>query len=514
MALLERFSGAQTLPGTRQPQSIADTAVGVATEKFGRQIKQSAGAVADFGRLMQRHRDRVADLESERTVQDIDVNLKQKEDEVRQDLEPGALNLAENMLLQFDKLSEILLKGKPKPVQERVTKVLEERRPQEALRYAELEYRENQSYFRTEVANLYDGLIAGVKNAPENFHKAVASMETLIADTPLPSVEKRQILASGVDALREAWFKTLPPAERLHFFKGLEVQQGKSPDFVETGGFRGASGSDGIALLGETPRGEQKESSEELLGRFAALPARTRDRLFAETREELALASVAEGERIAELIATDYRTLDPLEIQNNPTLRDAQKVGFQGLLEKKFREEKGGLASLDWIHSNQTANTFSSVDSNHAAQAYAHLTSRGANPDNTARDILLSHKQVPSAYSTTLQRRLRSLDDAEVRSGFESLSGLHSINPVAIRAGLGGRGMTDALTKWHILTEVRGESGPEAALQIAEGNKPERRSQLAEVVNARRLQAGQKPVPAGILARLTRGRAGILSFNR
>ena len=94
MARLERFSGAQTLPGTRQPQVIVDTAVGVATEKFGRQIQQSAGAVADFGRLIQRHRDRVAELESQRTAQDIDANLKQKEDEARQNPEPGALNLA------------------------------------------------------------------------------------------------------------------------------------------------------------------------------------------------------------------------------------------------------------------------------------------------------------------------------------------------------------------------------------------------------------------------------------
>ena len=513
LARLEKFSGAEALPGTRQPQVIADTVVGEATEKFGRQIQQSAGAVADLGRLLQRHRDRVAELESQRSAQDIDVSLKLKEDEARKNPEPGALNLAQNMLSHFDKVSEQLLKEKPKPVRERVEKVLADRRPEVASRYAKLEYNENQSYFRTEVANLYHGLISGVRNAPETFQKAAASMEALISETPLPGAEKRKILASGVNALREAWFKTLPPAERLRYFTELELRA-KNGEAIEAGGFTAAAGHEGIANSSKTPRGEQKSVSEEFLHRLAELPARTRDRLSAETREEMALVSVSEGERVAERIATDHRTLDPLEIQDNPKLRGGQRTALLSLLDRKYQEDSLGLEALNWIHSHQAANPFSSEDRDQAAVAYNHLTSYGADPDITARDILLSQEQVAPAFAYDLQKRLRSGDSAEVKIGFESLAGLHTINSAAISAAPRGHFMADAVTRWRVLTELRGETGLGAAEKIAEANKQERRSQLAQTVIARRHETRLKRTPGAILALLSRGRGGFLQGNR
>lgn len=48
MARLQRFSGTQSLPGVGSPQVVADTAVGVATQGFGRQIRSSA---QDFASL-------------------------------------------------------------------------------------------------------------------------------------------------------------------------------------------------------------------------------------------------------------------------------------------------------------------------------------------------------------------------------------------------------------------------------------------------------------------------------
>ncbi|MHA7777415.1 hypothetical protein [Roseibium sp. M-1] len=502
MARLEKFSGTQTLPGTRQPQVVADTAVGEATEGFGAQIQKSAGAAAGLAELMQKHRDQVANLEAERTKQQIVAAQKQRESDARKNLAPGAMNLTEAMLASFDEAGKLLLKDQPPSLKDRLAVFLSDKRSEEVQRYAEMEYDERQSYFRTEVSNVFQSLITGVREEPGKFQNAYATMENLVADTPLPGAEKRSLLASGAEGLREAWFKSLPPAEQLQQFADLNGTSESDSAFAERDLRKREPIADRSDSSVSAQSGTQGEAKIEARGLLAALPQNTRVRLEAEAREEMALAAVEESARIAERLETDHRLLDPLDIQESQRISKAQKAGLLDVLEKRARDDQASLAALNSIYLSDASNPFSNLTSRQIEQAYAHLTSRGADPYITAREIYRSCKQVPVGFAVGLRKSLRSMDQSQVGTGFKNLAALARIDPNGVRCGKGGRGLNDAMTKWRVLTEMGGASDLEAAKLLAHANDPERRSQLVLEARTQKQIAGASSGYGNILARL------------
>ncbi|MDN3720114.1 hypothetical protein QW131_15255 [Roseibium salinum] len=115
MARLEKFSGAQSLPGVGNPQVVADTAVGAATAGFGRQIRQSAdeigGLVDDAHKARQARLARLAREQQEQAdrfaVVAAGLKLRRKltgmQPEEQHKLRPGAIGHTEAMLAKLEK---------------------------------------------------------------------------------------------------------------------------------------------------------------------------------------------------------------------------------------------------------------------------------------------------------------------------------------------------------------------------------------------------------------------------
>jgi hypothetical protein len=451
LARLEKFKGTDSLPAIRNPQIVADTAVGTATAALGRQVRQSAGRAGQLAQLIRTRQDKIDELETQRTIAKIDAGLRLREDEEQQALAPGADGFTETMLAHLDKEGEDALETRPQRLQDRIQSELAARRGAYAERYSAMEYGASLQYFRDGVSEIVETVAGAVQETRQPFDEAVREIAGVVDRTPLTTVEKEGLLRAGTDVLREAWLRSLPPDDRLRLFTALEEDGG-------TAQARELAGPDRQAL-----------------NRARELPAHVLKRLGAETRDEQATAELTEDDRMSEQIVAEGSGFDPEIIHRSPTLNPERKAALLGLLEAEIRKDNDSLAAVDWVRAAGPADAVSSEDRRRADQAYRRLTAAGADPDLVARTILHRKSVLPPAFAGSLEKDLKSRDPD-----------LH-----------------DAEVKWRILTGARGMSSAEAAKQLSAANDPVRRSELQDSLRTRMRENVAPVIDAqGVLERL------------
>jgi hypothetical protein len=480
VARLQKYRGAERLADIRSPQIVADTAVGEATAGFGRQVRQSAGRVAQLGQRLQRRQAQIDRLETLRALRKIDAGVRQREEEERQSLPPGASGYTEAMLAHLGTEAESAVETLPQQLQEKVRDELAGRADAYSARFAAVEHGERQDYFRRGIAELTEELLAPVRDRPETVDEALAALPGLVDGTPLPKEERARLRQAGSDAIREAWISALPPAYRLSLLQ--------------------APGAEGVETASKTVQPLAGD-----LARIKDLPKHTLARLNAEAREALAVSIVEEEDRIAGQILSKGSGFDPEAIERSPVLPEDRKPQLQALLNEELVREEDERAALDWAGKTVAADPHSVDDAVLADRAYRRLTETGADADMVARSLLRTKRILPPAYLSRLRGSLESTDPDTVGKAHETLAGLFRAEPAAVRSTPRGRALGDAGARWRILKDLKGMSAEEASLQLAAANDPVRRQNLEEQYA---LQAGGRKPPHAdtIVAMLARHR--------
>ncbi len=95
MARLQKFNGADSLPGVGSPQVVADTAVGEAAAGLGQQIRRLAGAFGDLAETAAQRRRRIEDFQVQMAQREFDARLKERAAEEQQQAQPGGFGFTE-----------------------------------------------------------------------------------------------------------------------------------------------------------------------------------------------------------------------------------------------------------------------------------------------------------------------------------------------------------------------------------------------------------------------------------
>jgi len=475
VARLEKYKGAERLPDIRRPQVVADTAVGAATTDFGRQVRRSAGRAAQLGQLLKDRQAQVDTLETYRAVQRADAGLRRREEEALQSLPPGANGFTEAMLGHLETETRVVAQAFPEHLEARIQKELAGWHDAYSTRFAAVEHRERQRYFRDGIAEIAEALITRVRDRPEAVDETLSSFKRLVDASPLAKEERARLLQTGKDAIREAWASTLPAGYRLLLLRAAGAEE------------------DSISVS-ERPLPEELERVKQLPGHKLA-------RLSAEARDAFAVSIVDEDDRISTQIAAQAHGFDPEEIERSPVLSTERKAELRLRLKNELAREDEDLAALDWATSVIAADPYSAADGKRADRAFHRMTGTGADPEAVARSLLRTKKLLPPAYAAGLRGDLDSTDAGTVGRAQERLQDLFLLEPAAIRSGRQGAALKDARTKWRILTDLKGMKAGDAARHLAAANDPDRRAELEQTFRTQALPARVVDAHA-ILARL------------
>lgn len=447
----------------RRPAVVADTAVGQATEAFGRQIQQSARQAGQLGDLLLKRQAEFDALEREVVKARVDARIREKEAEERETLQPGAIGYADTMLSHYAQARQDAIASQPERLQLQLAQDFDERDDHYATRFATGEYHASQRFLRERVDELLQVQTALVSENPSELDDAISKFTTLVDAVTIPGSAKEFIRQAGQNSLVETWIRTLEPHRRL---VQLE-ERNRKKEAVDP-------------LAGETVgdiaqvRGNQVQ----------VLPTATRDRLREEARVEIVLAEHREGEELASRIISEGGGFDPDEVDQNQVLESESKKRLLRLWEKQAAKAEMNQNAVRWSREAATGNPYSGKDRELADHAFRYLRARGGDAKQAAKALLRDKRVLPDTFAEGLMKDMQGTDAAVLQAAYEDLSGVSQIDPGAIRPGAAGIRLQDSLLKWELLTNRFGFSPAEAAKKLAKVNDPNLRRNLDDRLSA------------------------------
>ncbi len=226
MATFDKYRGTNSLPGVRQPQVIADTAVGQATEGFGRQIQQSAGQLGQLASLAQKRQEQIDDFERKKGWLQFEGQFAQKELEAQTNLQPGAAGYTERMQSQFNEDASKFIESLPESARAQAQLDVENLRNRYQDRFAKTELKERTRYFQEGIAESTDQLAKNIKANPNTYDEALQYGRDLIDNYGLPQIEKEAAIKSWERMATLAWLETEPPAVRAKLLGTATIDAG------------------------------------------------------------------------------------------------------------------------------------------------------------------------------------------------------------------------------------------------------------------------------------------------
>ncbi|MBO6858485.1 hypothetical protein [Roseibium sp.] len=226
MATFDKYRGTNSLPGVRQPQVIADTAVGQATEGFGRQIQQSAGQLGQLASLAQKRQEQIDDFERKKGWLQFEGQFAQKELDAQTNLQPGAAGYTERMQSQFNEDASKFIESLPESARAQAQLDVEDLRNRYQDRFAKTELKERTRYFQEGVAESTDQIAKNIRANPNTYEESLAYGRQIITESGLPTIEKEAAIKSWERMASIAWFETLPASERANLVGASTVDAG------------------------------------------------------------------------------------------------------------------------------------------------------------------------------------------------------------------------------------------------------------------------------------------------
>ncbi|POF29594.1 hypothetical protein [Roseibium marinum] len=477
MARLEKYSGAQGLPGVRRPQVIADTAVGSAIAALGGQIQRSAGQAGRLAQLAQRRQQQIDDFEQIKAQRQLRASMTVRQAEELQKLHPGAAGYTEAMLAHLEKGREDALKALPETVHASFNQEFEARRAGYVSGFAAQENAANRTYFRQGGLDVSAQLASDVRENPELLEDAFKEGEAVLAAMPLPPDEKEDALRELDAQLTGAWLETRPPKEQVAVLES-ELRRREML----------AAGDDELQIDEDLP-GVSSSGAGPV--RLRGMPDVFLKRLHENAVKKTIATALSESERIADRIAKAHGHFDPGEIENNSVLEPFQKVQLIKSLNHAISEQKENIDAVNRVLFSEPGEDLGPAQSRFVDRAFAYLDDGETDRNALARGILHAKGVLPKPYVNSLKKGLASNDPQEVGNAYENLTQIFAINPNAVREIEQAEGLEEALTKWRLLTDLNGMNVEEAAEKLVTANDPERRADLEQEFE-RELSGGKR----------------------
>lgn len=457
LARLRKFKGPDGLPNVRRPAVVADTAVGQATEAFGRQIQRSARQAGELGDLLLKRQAEFDALEREVVKARVDARVREKEAEERENLQPGAVGYADTMSSHYAQVRQDATLAQPERLQLQLARDFDAQDDHYATRFATSEYLEGQRFLRRRLDELLQVQTASVTENPNGLEGAIAKFTTLVDAVTLPTAAKESIRQAGQNSLVETWIRTLEPHSRLvHLERGGGKGDGAEPSADET-----------VNDISQVRRNLVRD-----------LPPPTRNRLREEAQVEIVFAEHREGEELVRRIISEAGGFDPDEVDQNQVLGPESKRRLRRIWEKQAAKTGMNQIAVRWSREAATGNPYSSKDRELSDLAFRYLRARGGEAKQAAKALLRDKRVLPDTYAEGLMKDMRGTDATVLQAAYEDLSGVSQIDPGAIPTGSAGARLQDSLLKWDLLTNRIGFSPAEAAEKLAKVNDPNLRRTL------------------------------------
>lgn len=477
MARLQKFKGVDTLPGVGSPQVVADTAVGTATEKLGRQIETSTSKVSAWARKRQQQ---VNSLERAKATLKLEKDALEKLSEERSVSRPGAIGLTEAMLSHLEESARANTEDMQGEEKAQFEQDFEQQREQIAQHAAVIEASENEKYYQQGLADVGSFLVSIVRSHPDMIDSAFERAGTIVNTIPLPTQTKESGLRHIREQLAMSWVEQLPLSEQVDVLSALKISQNSRADRMRTepasrGGNRAYDDVSGEQL---SEIGESTGTTVQHQERLRHLQPHTRDKLLADALRQKSVVSVEEENQLAAQIANDTFAIGPQDILGNDKLEPDQRDRLLFRLEVETREQEENLAAVRWLGVTDDKHDAGSSKQELADRAFTYLDNGKTDRAALVRTIYLKKGKLPSPYRKSLSSALSSADATSIDTAFEDLVELDKIAPEVVTGSDGERQFDLALTKFKILTEQLGLNREDAAARLANANAPGRRKEL------------------------------------
>ncbi|PVB59309.1 hypothetical protein [Labrenzia sp. 011] len=468
MARFEKYSGAQSLPGVRRPQVIADTAVGAETAALGRQIQRSAGQADRLAHLAQKRQQQIDDFERSKAHRQLLAYVRDRQAEELRNLRPGAAGYTEAMLAHLEKGREEALGTLPESVHASFNREFEATHARHAHRFAAREHAEYRAYFRQGFRDLSRLLAAEVSESPGMLDEVRLEGASVLANMPLSAQAKEEALLELDELLATTWVEALPLEEQVVALE-RELQRRRKPQAGDVGEAGDAGNASGAPSSGKT--------SEPL----SILPDMALKRLHEAAVKQRTTAAATEAERIARKIAVEHGHIDPAEIADNSLLQPHQKAQLIRGLEDSVAKREKDIEALQWVWSSGPEEEGDKTRGELADRAFSYLDDGETDRDELARGLLRMKGVLPGPYALSLRQELASKDPRDVANAHENLARILAINPDAVQASEQGKYLLEAKARWHLLTDHSGFTAEEAAEKLARMNDLEKQAVFEQV---------------------------------
>ncbi len=475
MARLQKFSGADSLPGVGNPQVVADTVVGEATAGLGQQIRRSAGAIGDLAETAAQRRRRIEDFQVQMAQREFDAKLKERAAQEQRQAQPGGFGFTEAMMAHLEKSREQALKELPAGSRDAFNRHVEARRDRYINGFAAIEAGENERYFQQGLEKEGNRLATEVREDPDSLADAFEQARTLLRTAPLPAQEKQAAYIKISESLAEAWAETRPPEELLPAI---------GEEFARRGDERSPGSGRDLEPVEEKilDAGELEDISDQgqvLARRLKLLPGETLSRMQVNAAKSRAATAAGEADRIERRIEASFGQFDKSEIETNGMLEQSQKTRLIGQLEVAKKERFEDLKAADWLLSPE-ASVPELQRQKMADRAFAFLDDGEIDRDSLARRIVETKGVLPEAYATGLRRATRSSNPEDIQRAYENLARVLALAPQSTLLQGRGGDLVDGFEKWTLLTKRYGLSPEEASVTLARGNDPDAGQNLEE----------------------------------
>ncbi|QFT30984.1 hypothetical protein FIV00_10890 [Labrenzia sp. THAF82] len=478
MARLQRFSGTQSLPGVGSPQVVADTAVGVATQGFGRQIRSSAqdfaslaGTAVQTAQVAQdakKRQHQIDEAEERNRQKKIRSRVTERSIAERARNRPGGAGYTEDMVAFLEKEHAESLRGLSEEGKTRAEQNFKTDRDRYVSGFAAIEAAENEKYFQHGLAEDEELLIEEVSRDPAQAAGALKRAETLLRSVPLPARVKDTAFQRIKERVAETWIGARPLDERLGVLEAeLGVRGNETADVLSVNGARKDASDNKREDL-------DPEWSEQLQG----LSDATLQRIYMGTLAEKSGASAAEAERIERRIEETHGLFDPREIDANTALTPHQKVQLNDLKTFAREEQSINISALKWLNSDGSAEIEALDRQTLSDRAFAFLDDGKADKGAVVRLIAREKGVLPRPYAASLKKDLESDADDKVKTAYESLGSLADLGISSIAEEPYQQSFRASRVKWHLLRDRFGLSPEEAASRLARANGGKREREI------------------------------------
>lgn len=434
MARLQKFSGAQALPGVGNPRVVADTAVGAATAELGPQIGRSVAALGELTATALNHRSkktgqaaRAEDLTNrknaftgKKAAEHLQTKIRDRLEEPRSWATEAPVPLADEMVSFMKSSADRIWSGLPE--EQRLSFDMATKLGEDQLRteIAFAETSQDKDYFLDGISQTKDLAVETVSRQPDRIDQVFDHYLDLVDTAALPDRLKEQSIQDAGQDLLETWVQAHPAETQI---AELSKLQARKP--IE-------------AISNSSPTqnsGSSMEEQTEFSKRADALPEVSRNRLLAAALKQRTESSLVELARIAGRIDGAHEHVDPLEISGNALLGTQARLQLLGRFREAVDARSRQVAALEQLAVAGSGSRSLTGEQGFAHDAFSYLNDGKADPAVLMHGIAVSNFNLPRIAAKALVKTIASENSQDVAQAFRTLSVL---KPDAINDSLIG----------------------------------------------------------------------------